>query len=337
MGRRVLHGLVVAGWLIGQSSPAVGQSASDVLISGDIGGFKCIGARATGGKTGIVGGAGHFPPGSGTMYTISCDNEALDLGVDVEVTLHSSSQWLGHEVEGGYRDPDDSDGRLGLLSGAGVKVREIDGSRIYYWGLGGGSYTWISGTKTVVEVKYTDLQRTKPEPLEIVRAYLAKYPSSLPAVDIRSTSYTENWIRNEMERRVWLMEKWVGVGNADVLKQAEATRQIFYEHFLTFAQYAKKYLGDDQGARAQAFLAAEKDWPKLVEEVGKLRVWWDANKTRSLLLSGSLPGLRFAEGWPILLGGLGAARQLWVERGRVSGYLGRWLLKERGMGESVNR
>jgi membrane carboxypeptidase/penicillin-binding protein len=173
---------------------------------------------------------------------------------------------------------------------------------------------------------------TKPEPLEIVRAYLAKYPSSITMTDaeLKSAAHTESWLRNEMERRVWLMEKWVGVGNADVLKQAEAERAIL-EHAEVFSKYMHKYLGDSPNEMIKGFFLASRpfNWTRLTAEVGKLRAWWDANKSRPLLISGLSPGFRLAEGWPILLGGLGAARQLWVERGRVSGYLGRWLSKSR--------
>jgi hypothetical protein len=309
------------------------QSASDVLVTADIGSYKASKRPFCGSGSGILAGADHFElDHTDTACGISYFDVSTRLGVKVEVTLHTSTQWLGHEVEDGYRDGDDSDGRLGLLSGESVKIRDLDGHKIFYWGLGGGSYTWMSGTSTVVEIKYTDLQRTKPEPLEIVRAYLAKYPSSITMTDaeLKSASHTESWLRNEMERRVWLMEKWAGVGSADVLKQAEAERAIL-EHAEVFSKYMHKYLGDSPNEMIKGFFLASRpfNWTRLTAEVGKLRAWWDANKSRPLLISGVSPGFRLAEGWPILLGGLGAARQLWVERGRVSGYLGRWLSKSR--------
>lgn len=329
--RAVFVGLGLAG---GVAALVMAQPVADVLILSDIPPFELSKVRKMfKGKDGYVGGPqqwtyeADYPGNSRTISKVDYYRTGPEgMSVEVQITLHSSTRWLGHEVERDYRN------YFGII-GDSVTLREIDGNRVLVSSSGGHDYTWVSGSSTVVSISYTDLQMTKPEPLEIVRAYLAKYPSSFPAADIRSISYTEAWIRNEMERRVWLMEKWVGVGNADVLKQAEAMRTI-RTHVEVFARYREKYLGEKAQDLMLAFLtaveaAAGKDWPKLVEEVGKLRTWWDANKSRPLTISGVSPGFRLAEGWPILLGGLGAARQLWVERGRLSGYLGRWLSKER--------
>ncbi|MBI3393510.1 MAG: hypothetical protein HY039_10025 [Nitrospirae bacterium] len=108
----------------------------------------------------------------------------------------------------------------------------------------------------------------------------------------------------------------MGVGNPDVLKQAEAMRTIL-SHVEVFARYRQKYLGEDPKDLMLAFYTAAgggggaitpEDWTKLAAEVGKLRAWWDANKTRPLTISGVSSGFRFASGWPVLLGGLGAAQ-----------------------------
>ncbi len=39
------------------------------------------------------------------------------------------------------------------------------------------NYRWISGNK-VIMLEYHDTGMTKPEPIEAVRAYLAKHPST---------------------------------------------------------------------------------------------------------------------------------------------------------------
>src|SRR5574340_117955 len=78
--------------------------------------------------SGTLAGADHFSlDHTDTTYETDYQSDALKLGANVQVTRHAggeSDKWLLHEIEDRYRDGDDSDGRLVLLSGAGVKIRE---------------------------------------------------------------------------------------------------------------------------------------------------------------------------------------------------------------------
>ena len=107
-----------------------------------------------------------------------------------------------------------------------------------------------------------------------------------------------------MERRVWLMEKWAGVGNGDILKQAEAggrflsMRRCFQVH----AQVP----GDSQNEMIKGFPASRPfDWTKLTAGFRSSRAWWDGSKSRPLLISGIPPGFRLAEGGRFYLAALG--------------------------------
>lgn len=123
-----------------------------------------IGGPRIADRPGIIGATGHFPDHKDTTYEVMYIGGNGYPSPSVEITQHAGSdsdRWLLHEVEDSYRDNDDSDGHLGLLSGAGVKIREINGNKIIYWGLGGGSYSWISDSNKVIEIKYVDLKRTK--------------------------------------------------------------------------------------------------------------------------------------------------------------------------------
>ena len=196
---------------------------SDYLILQDIGPYRLCrpeqvfpgeppvgGARSFAGS-GIVAAAGHMRDHADQTYTVMYIGGNGLPSSKVEVTQHAGSdsdQLLMHEVEASYRDGEDSDGRLGLLSGSGIKVREISGSKLLYWGLGGGSYTWISGQK-VIKIEYTDLQRTKPEPLEVIQSYLQKHPSTVTVTEaeLKGNAHNEKWIKDEMDRRLWLCDK----------------------------------------------------------------------------------------------------------------------------------
>jgi hypothetical protein len=272
---------------------AYSQTADDYLILQDIGRYKStigrefvlMGKVYKGGP--LVSRLGDEVSGYYMAYETDYEGGEGYSAPTVQVRLHTSTQWLGHEVEGGYRTEKTMDATFSAPN----PVREIDGQRIFQ--LKRRAYSWVSGGNKVINITYTDLTGTKPEPIEIIQAYLAKYPSSITLTneEAKSPSHTESWLRNEMERRVWLMEKWAGVGNADVLKQAEAMRTIL-THVEVFAKYRQKYLGEDPLPLIRAFFQAAGSggvvtpdgWARLVEEVAKLRTWWDQNKGRPLSL-----------------------------------------------------
>ncbi len=263
------------------------QDVSTYLIMNDIGEYKFRPKRViTIGNAGILVPTGHFPGHGDMTYEGIYIHPQTYIGVEVKVTQHSGSdsdRWLLHEVEDGYRDNDDTDGRLGLLSGAGVKIREIGGSRFFYWGLGGGSYTWISGQK-VVEIKYTDLQRTKPEPIEVIQAYLQKHPSTIPATLVLDKAHDEKWIKDEMERRLWLCDKWfeqLQLGKSDqrtVLEEVGKNMGVFLD-------YREKYYGisarDDKIALSDYL--DKSDTASIQSKLTEYKNWWSVNKTGSLI------------------------------------------------------
>jgi hypothetical protein len=278
-------------------------AVADYLILQDMGSYKFITQSknpltkkiiqipgyTTRNAPGVLVGADHFDlDHDDTTYETDYESDITDLGVEVQVTQHAGSdsdKWLLHEVEDGYRDGDDSDGRLGRFSGAGVKIRDIGGNKFLYWGLGGGSYSWISGLK-VIEIKYTDLQRTKPEPIEVVQAYLQKHPSTivLTDADLKSKAHDEQWIKDEMDRRLWLCDKWfeqLQLGKAaqkDVLEEAVKSMNVFLD-------YREKYYGikaADEKNTLQGYLYA-KDETNIRNKLAEYKTWWSANKTGSLI------------------------------------------------------
>ena len=276
-------------------------SLSDCLITQDIGKFKFDSkAAGIGSAPGFVGLTGHFQDHEDKICTGDYSNideirglpdeEAYEkvFTVEVQVTQHAgadSDKWLLHEVEDGYRDGDDSDGRLGRLSGEGVKIRDIGGSKLIYWGLGGGSYSWISGQK-VIEIKYTDLQRTKPEPIEVVQAYLQKHPSTITLSDaeLKSKAHDEQWIKDEMDRRLWLCDKWFEQLQLGKVEQGEVLQEAV-KSMNVFLDYREKYYGMkavDEKNTLQGYLDA-KDETNIKNKLAEYKTWWSANKSGSLI------------------------------------------------------
>lgn len=236
---------------------------------------------------GILDAAGHFSENDVSYEASYIETESKWPFVKVEVTQHSGSEtdkWLPHEFEGSYRDGDDSDGRLGRLSGAGVKIREIGGNRFVYWGLGGGSYTWVSGLK-VIEIKYVDLQRDKPEPLEVVQAYLQKLPSTIPATLVLDKAHDSEWIKNEMDRRLWLCDKWIlQIQPSDALLRKKLRNIV--DHMKVFLDYREKYYALAAASEKQTLdgYLAQNDEASIRAKPTEYKAWWNANKGAAINL-----------------------------------------------------
>jgi len=264
------------------------QNPSDYLVCQDIGGFKKYGC-ACGSGGGILVPAGHFGEDHNDIScTVIYHSMAQRMGIDAEVTKHAnppdSIKWLLHEVEDSYRDNDNSDGRLGLLSGAGVKIRDIGGNKFIFWGLGGGSYTWISGQK-VIEIKYTDLQRTKTEPIEVVQAYLQKHPSTIPASFVFDQAHDVQWIKDEMDRRFWLCDQWFMKLQ---LRKAEE-KQVYHESVKSmniFLDYREKYY-NLKAAVEKNLLAGyltSNNGTGIKTKLDEYKKWWVVNKDKAISL-----------------------------------------------------
>lgn len=110
-------------------------------------------------------------------YETDYVNVNVRLAVEVQVTQHTGAEadkWLSHEIEDSFRDGDNEDGRLGLLSD-GSRIRNIASNNILFYGWGVIAYRWLSNN-VVINIEYKNFGEPKPEPLEIVRIYLEKFP-----------------------------------------------------------------------------------------------------------------------------------------------------------------
>ena len=234
---------------------------------------------------GILVGADHFDLDHDDMtYETDYESDIADLGVEVQVTQHigsDSDKWLLHEVEDGYRDPDVLEATLT----EGTVLRIIDGNRAFTWGAG--SYTWVSGSKIVVRIEYTDLTGTKPEPLEVVKAYLHKFPSSIALTDAeaKNKAHSEIWIKDEMDRRLWLCDKWFyqlqlgKVSQNEVLQQAVKSMDIFLD-------YREKYYGikaADEKNLLASYLSTN-DGTGIKAKLTEYKNWWTVKKGKAINL-----------------------------------------------------
>lgn len=236
------------------------------------------------GSAGVLGGAGHFNyDHNDVTYETGYDNGTVGMGVSVQVTKHAGSdsdKWLLHEMERDFRNYFGNPGKT-------YGPRVINGQTVMEDTVGGIDYRWLSGTK-VIDIHYVDLEMTKPEPIEVVQAYLAKYPSTLPAItlrELRSTANVTVWIKDEMERRLWLCDKWFYQLQ---LKKVDE-KQVYQESVKSmniFLDYREKYYGM-KAADEKNLLAGylnTNNGTGIKSKLDEYKKWWAVNKDKIINL-----------------------------------------------------
>jgi len=269
------------------------QDVKDYLILQDIGLYKLDkpekmlpGEPPSGGPrtydgAGTISGSDHF-----SLDHADKTYEVMYLGGDanasptVQVTQHTggdSDKWLLHEVDKSFRAYGDP--------GEEYEMRVVDGNTIMTFGSAGWTYRWLSGAR-IIHIEYHDSQMEKPEPIEVVKAYLAKHPSTLPAMtsgDLRKSANKTAWIRDEIDRRLWLCDKWfeqLQLGKAEqkkVLQEAIKSMNVFLD-------YRQKYYGVSS-MKEKSLLAgylSNNSETKIKDKLSEYKAWWNSNKSGSL-------------------------------------------------------
>jgi len=276
----IIIGALILICLLGSQS--VGQTIADYLIVGDINGFIASKNPTSGEGPGMLAGADHFYlDHKDRTYRISYFNLTTKVGPVIQVTQHAgadSDRWLLHEVEDAYRRNPEQDYFKGT-------IREINGNKIFSYQLGT-HYSWLSDN-IVVDIKYTDLQKVKPEPLEVIQAYLQKIPSTITLIDTeaKSRSHNEQWIKDEMERRLWLCDKWFVRLESDRSKLPSILKTIA-DHMVVFLDYREKYYGisgKDDKLALMGYLSAKNE-AGIKSKLTEYKIWRNVNKSKSINL-----------------------------------------------------
>ncbi len=259
------------------------QTINNYLILNDIGEYKYRPKRTIEiyGNSGILISTGHFTLDHDDItYETRYVHPVTILGVSVQITQHAGSdsdRWLLHEVERGFRRGDYEENMTP------ARFRNIEGNNIFYSGLGGGTYRWISNN-VAVNIEYTDLYKQKPEPLEVVKAYLSKFPSTIPAMTI-DQAHNEQWIKNEMERRLWLSDKWFMALQLQKAEQRKVLRETV-DSMKVFLDYREKYYGIS-AKREKNLLwqyLTSNNGTEIKNKLKEYREWWSLNKGKAITL-----------------------------------------------------
>lgn len=271
--------------MVAMHGTAYTLNVSDYLIDTVIGEYSKSYDGSCPKGSGVIAGAGHFKI---DHIDYACDiryyNELIDNGIEVQVTQHAggdSDKWLLHEVEDSFRDPDVLEASLA----EGTRIREIDGQKIFFYGVGIVGYRWLNNS-IVVNIQYTNLSGPKVEPLEVVKAYLVKHPSTitLTDADIKSRSHNEQWIRDEMDRRLWLCDKWFEQLQLEKVQQKQALQEVV-SSMNVFLDYREKYYGlkaENEKNLLSGYLS-EDNATSIKAKLQQYKEWWTTNKSGSLL------------------------------------------------------
>jgi hypothetical protein len=257
-------------------------TAADYLITNDIVAYQKF---TKGGSSGdYLDATGHFSEvNEEAAYGIIYLSKQYHMRVNANVSVHGGTdndRWLLHEVEKRFRAEE-----LGNQIESGASIRAIGSYTIFFYEhptLGGADYQWISANNIVVSVSCNACNEPgKPEPLEVVQAYLAKHPSTITLTDaqLKSHAHSVQWLRDEMERRVWLAEKWLPLAKGDNSKVENVV-----DNLIEFLKYRDKYLGKSgkNDAIELGKYNNNKDIESLEKKLKSLREWWNDHKTESL-------------------------------------------------------
>lgn len=273
-------------FLLLMQSFAYAQSPSDYLILQTIGQYHSSGKGRCGAGSGILGGTDHFDEDHNvTTCSTGYYFMAQDLAVSIKVEQHAggdSDRWLLHEIETGFRDSDN------LESGPDedTRIRTIDNNKIFFYSSGVVGYRWINNN-IVVDIEYTNLTGPKAEPLEVVNAYLAKFPSTLIITDaeLKASAHSVQWIKDEMERRLWLCDKWNAQYQAGSVTQANLISSLL-SNMGKFLKYREKYfniaaLDDDT---LLTTYHKNNDLMSIQNKLKEYKTWWAKHKDKHISL-----------------------------------------------------
>lgn len=246
------------------AAPAYSQNPFNEIVCQDIGGFKKYNCTCSNGA-GVLVPASHFGEDhTDISCTVTYHSMAQKMTVQAEVTIHGDPpdavKWLPHEMDKDFRSyygvPQD-----------GLLIKNVDDNTIYALRSAGWDYRWMSGNK-LVAIRYHDTRMTKPEPLEIVKKYLAKQPSTISTATVSDET---TWIKDEMERRLWLCDRWFlrfAANKKQLPEEPVASLNIFLDnrekYYGLLAADEKKvltgYLDSNNSAGIKAKLAEYRNW-----------------------------------------------------------------------------
>lgn len=265
------------------------------LILHDFGPLKNDGARI-GGEYTLPGSRHPGGPGDHRVSTSYFDrtNQVL---VNVTIETFSLSVWLLHEFEAQGRIGPTKD-RFGgnVVGGAGQRrfeeTLESDLHPVTHRDV-----AWLTGDSSIVQIEF-DLRgtgRTAEIPTDIVDAYLALYPSSLPDSITDTPEHHTQWVRDEFRRILEYASRDLGLahtGTAPTFRNQQLN--AVHDWLQDFARYREAFYATGSGEqfRYDLMIAQQNnlkadgftvDFDKQLawaeQRLNECKTWWAAHES----------------------------------------------------------
>jgi hypothetical protein len=269
-------------------------SVADYLILHDIGTFKIDklqkhlpGEPPSGGPSTYqlaeLKGSHHFQDHIDTVYKVTYLGASEGLAAPtVYVTQHvggESDRWLLHELELPLESGDK--GEFGKRSKSAI-LRKIGNNAILWYAGRNGEYSWVSDKITVsIEYGHMNGADIRTEPTEIVKAYLSKYPSTIPIdYPFNKSSHDDERAMTEVTRRLWLCDRWLSQirPNEDLKLHNKLDNAI--DNIKVIINYRVKYYRDisrDEAAKEEYILSEllrNNDEKGIRSNLATYSSWW---------------------------------------------------------------
>jgi hypothetical protein len=108
---------------------------------------------------------------------------------------------------------------------------------------------------------------------------------SISSADLRTATNEATWIKDEMDRRLWLCDKWFYQLQLQKVQQGEAL-QAAVKSMNIFLDYREKYFGV-KAANEKNLLASYlniNNGTKIKAKLDEYKSWWATNKASAISL-----------------------------------------------------
>lgn len=212
--------------------------AQSLLLLQDFGSLHNLGEEP--GET-IIPGSSRVAGEDDELMSTTYIDAANQILVVANVQTVTDPTWLLHELEGAFRSPDASGLDAGVTVVDSGSRRRLDGS-LDLRNTTARQVAWLSGSNRIVSVRFElkGANRGNDVPTQIVDAYLALHPSSLPSSVDDSQAHQATWIRDEMRRLLEYTQRNLGYAEVDA-ESPEFWRREARRLLGRFAAYRERF------------------------------------------------------------------------------------------------
>lgn len=296
---RPISVIVVASFLearVAISQPRIDPGADRWLVASDIPPFSFSSSAAV--SVGGALGSPFFGDHTDDLFAATrYRDDSRGISVEVAVVRNGRPEFLDHLIEAVFRDG--ATGRMNLPQSTTTSVLN---NTVFFFcdkpppNCESREYMWRSGPQLVIKVKahastaerlpdgFPQVHRIAcAEPIEILQAYLERYPSAITAFT-ESDDRAKQWRRDQAALRLAAAEYQLdGAPSLSSDKQSQAL-DAARDHLTSFAELRRVAFGGASATKEAERIAAARQLPIATQltELNKIRQeyrqWWNAHQ-----------------------------------------------------------